>query len=194
MKNNRIYNFAFIISLLGHVILLIGMPAINLHSQNINEKEIELHIEIEKPKLLPKIEKLGNVKKIAKVETKEEIIEEPALKKAPQLKIEEIKESKDDEDEEAMFRYQDMIKRRIQEVRRYPRWAKRQGHEGFAEVSFVVLSDGSVQHVKIVRSSGFKILDNESLATINRAAPFQPIPVKNIPQTQMQVRIVFDLN
>ncbi len=96
-------------------------------------------------------------------------------------------------DTEKMLRYQDAVKQRIQSARRYPRWARRHGVEGAVGVSFLVLSDGSSKNIRLTRSSGYKILDEEALATIKRAGPFPPIPEKNIPRTRIHVSIVFNL-
>jgi len=96
--------------------------------------------------------------------------------------------------DEAMLRYQDMVKQRIEEVRRYPYWAKRQGIEGVVGLSFVVLSNGMSRDIEIVYSSGSMVLDEEAVETIERANLFPPIP-KGISTSfvQMEVSIIFTL-
>lgn len=94
--------------------------------------------------------------------------------------------------QEVILRYQDMVKQRIEKVKRYPSWAKRQGIEGTVYLSFTILSNGTSQDIKIVRPSGFKILDDEAVTTIQRANPFPPIPKEiGTPSVQMEVSIVF---
>ena len=199
MLNDKVIKIAFIISLAGHCLLL-GMPGINLSPLPVKEpEEIAIRIEIERPSILPKIDIMGEEKKLKEVMEKpkqsepeirpEEIIaEEPA--KAPMEEKIEITDSA----REAMLRYQDMIKQRIEEVRRYPYRAKRQGIEGMIDLSFIVLSNGISRDIEIVRSSGSKILDEEAVQTIKRANPFPPIPAEiKTPFIQMEVSIVFIL-
>jgi len=95
---------------------------------------------------------------------------------------------------EAMLRYQDMVKQRIENKRRYPAWAKRQGIEGIVHINFTVLSNGLSKDIKIARTSGFKILDEEATRNVKRANPFPPIP-ENIKESsiKMNVAIVYTL-
>jgi len=165
------------------------------------QEDISVRIEIEKPPLLPKIDTMGEEKKLKEVieEPKppepepeiepEEVVVEESIKEPVKEDIEVINPA-----QEAMLRYQDMVKQRIEEVRRYPSWAKRQGIEGVVHVSFTVLSNGVGQNVKIVRSSGSRILDEEAEATIERATPFPSVPKEiNDSSVQIEVSIVFAL-
>jgi len=56
----------------------------------------------------------------------------------------------------------------------YPTEARRNHQEGEVIVSFTLLSSGEVTDLVIVKSSGFKLLDDESLALIKRNAPNLP--------------------
>ncbi|HNZ32006.1 MAG TPA: energy transducer TonB [Smithellaceae bacterium] len=95
---------------------------------------------------------------------------------------------------EAMISYQDMVREKIEQAKIYPLWAKKQGIEGIAHICFTILSDGTGHNVKIVRSSGSNILDEEAVATVKRANPFPPIP-KKIKNTTIRVdlAIIFSL-
>lgn len=71
------------------------------------------------------------------------------------------------------------------EVARYPSEVLRKlrrvlrsttGHSGEVVVRFTVLTNGSVTGVSIGRSSGNAAVDEAGVATVNRAAPFPPIP------------------
>ncbi|MBA7677132.1 hypothetical protein ES703_85380 [subsurface metagenome] len=196
MLKDRVIRTTFIISLISHGLFL-GAPPFNVNSPKLERpKEITLQIEIEKPFLLPKIERMGKEKKIKEVIEKpepERQVEEVALREvSPQL----IKERVEvlNPANEAMLRYQDMVKQRIEEVRRYPDWAKEQRIEGVAHLEFVILANGNSQEIKLVHSSGSKILDQEAIATIKRASPFPPHP-KEIASSsiQMEVSLVFTL-
>lgn len=99
-----------------------------------------------------------------------------------------------DSEKEQMLRYQDMIKQKIEEARRYPLWAKRQGLEGKVYINFIVLADGLSRDIRVIRSDSSKFLDEEAVKTIKRAEPFPPIPKEiNTAQVQMEVAIVFSL-
>jgi len=204
MFGDRIMKVSFLISLSGHLLFL-GMPGFNLVLPHGFKKpeEVTVRIKIEKPPLLPKIDIMGEKKNIKEIieklkpperevlpQSEKEIVIEQPLEEPTEEDIEVIDPAK-----EAMLRYQDMVKQKIEEVRRYPSWAERQGIEGIVYLTFRILSDGLSQDVKIVRSSGSKILDEEAIATIKRANPFSSIPGEINPHfVQMEVSIVFTLN
>ncbi len=197
MQSDRTIRSAFLISLIGHCLFL-GVPGINMvSSQHKKPEDVAVRIEVEIPQLLPKIDVMGEEKKLkeivkeeeppgSKEENKEAVIEKPELPK-------EIVEVRNPQ-EEAMLRYQDMVKQRIEEARRYPSWAKRQRIEGVSCLRFTLLSNGEAQDIKIVRSSGFDILDKEAVSTVRRASPFKSIPEKfNCSTITMELAIVFRL-
>ena len=177
MFTDKVTRFTLLLSLTGHLLFL-GMPFELKPNSEIDENNKELkivYIEMQKPTLLPKIDVMGNEKKLKEVIERSESTEpEPA--------------------QEAMLRYQDMIKQKIEEIRRYPSRAKRQGIEGVVYINFIVLSNGLSRDIKIIRSSEFKILDEEAVKTIKRANPFPPIPREiNQDFVSIEVAIVFTL-
>lgn len=196
MSGDKLIRGAFYLSLTMHLLFL-NMPAFKLNFFNdFEEKEEELfvQIQIEEPLLLPKLEVMGEEMKI------EEIIEEPK----PELQPEEVVLEKPEPpkefvevinpQDEAMLRYQDTVKQRIEEARRYPYRAKKQGIEGEVGLKFSVLSNGFAQKIRIIHSSGFQMLDEEAIATIKRADPFPFIPGNiKATQVQMKVTIVFKI-
>lgn len=204
MLGNKVIRITFLISIVGHLLFL-GMPTEFKSSTSLPQRPYDLvvQIEIERPTLLPKIEKIGDEKKL------KEVVEElkpPKLEPLPELQPQEIvlrepepKPSKEvvaviDSAEEAMLRYQDMVKQRIQEVRRYPSWAKRQGFGGAVGLRFEILADGSAQEAELIQSSGFEILDQEAIATIVRASPFPPLPSElGQDLASVEVTIIFKL-
>ncbi len=96
---------------------------------------------------------------------------------------------------EAFLRYQDAVKRALQQSRRYPAWAKKQGYAGTVLLRFLVYRSGAVEGVRISRSSGYRILDEEASATVARAAPFAPAPAAlSGDRWEMRVAIVFSLD
>lgn len=193
---------AFLISFTGHCLLL-GAPGFNLRLPYQEKKpdEITINLEVERPALLPRIDTIGEERKFKKAEENPKQQESKQKPQAKETAVQDILKERLEEkvrvinpEEEAMLRYQDMIKQKIEEVRRYPLWAKTQGIEGAVYLSFVVLSDGASQGIKIIRSSGSKILDEEAMFSIKRASPFPPIPKEiEVSFAKMEVLIVFTL-
>jgi protein TonB len=211
MLPNRAFGTAFIISLLGHGLFLSALPFDIEPARPERSEELIFQMEIEEPALLPPIKKMGEEKKLANVEAKPkpEPLPEPGKTTLPEdpipqntkthrqaitvqpsrAKVEVLNSS-----EEAMLRYQDMVRQRLEEVREYPDWAKEQGIEGNSRLRFTILSDGSIHEVKLVDSSGSKILDREALATIKRASPFPAFPKAiTVSSIKMEVGLVFTL-
>ena len=79
------------------------------------------------------------------------------------------------------------IMRRIEKAKRYPRMARKMGTEGQATVRFRIKTDGKVEGVELMESSGSEILDQASLETVHRAAP---LPYKD---GWLKVVIVFKI-
>ncbi len=203
MLNNKVIRVASLISLMGHCLFL-GMPVFKPRLPYNKVTEIEVEVNIEEPYLLPEIDAIGKEKRLKEVTEEVEPVEpEPEFEKekiaektATEFKkeIEKAVLKNENPSDEEMFRYQDIVKQKIEKVRRYPCRAERRGVKGSVYLEFVILSDGIVSKVRLLRSSGFKILDNEAISIIKRAEPFPPIPEKmNITQVQMEITIVFDI-
>jgi len=64
----------------------------------------------------------------------------------------------------------------LERSKRYPAEARARGEQGTAELAFSVDRRGGVHHARIIRSSGSPLLDRETLAMIERAAPLPPPP------------------
>lgn len=64
------------------------------------------------------------------------------------------------------------IYRRIQRAKVYPLQAQKNGWEGVVQVSFQLIESGRLKEVKIVKSSGYPVLDEAALKTLHRAQPF----------------------
>lgn len=70
------------------------------------------------------------------------------------------------------------VRRMIEANKKYPTAAQAAGIEGRTSVRMVILKDGRLGKVEIVRSSGYEILDKAALQSVREAAPFPPIPEK----------------
>lgn len=202
MSNNKTIRSAFLISFACHLLLL-GTPGFNLnYSPKVErQKEVVLEIEIEKPLLLPEIKHLGQEKKLKDIIEKEEqsdleskplptqedmvdIFEKPLQKKLEVLNSQ----------QEAMLRYQDMVKQKIESNRHYPLRAQRIRLEGVVNLAFVINSDGNSRNIRVISSSGSKFLDTQALNTIRKANPFRPLPKEiNRSSVEICVAIVYSL-
>lgn len=84
------------------------------------------------------------------------------------------------------------IKRKIELVWQYPYEAAVQGIQGELQIDFVIARSGKLESVELVRGSGHKILDEEAVRSIRKAAPFDPIPAEyRIPDLKIRGRFVY---
>jgi len=84
------------------------------------------------------------------------------------------------------------IKRKIELVWQYPYEAATAGIQGELTIDFVIARSGAVNSIELVRGSGSKILDDEAIRSIRKAAPFDPIPAQyKIPSLQIRGRFVY---
>ena len=72
------------------------------------------------------------------------------------------------------------IKHIIEQNISYPQRAQRMGWTGRVVVSFDVLKNGHVQDIRIVKSSGYELLDSNLVETIRKVEPFPRPPVSVI--------------
>jgi protein TonB len=90
--------------------------------------------------------------------------------------------------------YFEMLNLRIHSFKEYPESAKSRRLEGRVRVQFVVLKDGTLLDIKILKSSRHRKLDEAAIAAIKRAAPFPKPPVFLFkPPLTMQISILFEL-
>lgn len=68
----------------------------------------------------------------------------------------------------------------------YPEAARRQGVEGSLVLSVDILADGSVDQIRVLRSSGHDLLDEAAVRIVRLSAPFAPLP----PEITEQVDIL----
>jgi TonB family protein len=70
------------------------------------------------------------------------------------------------------------MRRAIGEKWHYPLEAVRQNRQGTVEVDFKIQKNGRASDVKVVRSSGYKELDEAIMQAIWAAQPFLPLPAE----------------
>jgi protein TonB len=81
-----------------------------------------------------------------------------------------------DTDEFKFISYNRWLKIKVESVLHYPELAAVSGYQGTMYIKFDILKDGSLGSVEMLKSSGYKILDDEAVRSIRASAPFQPLP------------------
>lgn len=72
--------------------------------------------------------------------------------------------------------YFNKIKQSIESQWEYPEIALRYGLQGKLSLQFTIAKNGQLEQLRLTRSSGSQLLDEEALRAIKAAAPFPPIP------------------
>jgi len=78
--------------------------------------------------------------------------------------------------QQALSLWQAQLLAHLQRYRRYPRQAERLRQQGISHVHFLVDRQGRISQPRIERASGYRLLDEETLATVRRASPAPPPP------------------
>jgi protein TonB len=79
-------------------------------------------------------------------------------------------------DSNAVPNWKSLLVATLERNKRYPSEAQSRGEHGVAQLAFSVDRRGGVHGARIVRSSGSSLLDRETLAMLERAAPLPPPP------------------
>lgn len=82
----------------------------------------------------------------------------------------------------------EIIRGNIERVKSYPVLARKRGIEGTVYISFSIGPEGELQELKILKGSGFRILDNATVDIVKRAAPFPHV------EYPVEVPVVFKLD
>ncbi len=72
--------------------------------------------------------------------------------------------------------YTSAIRKGLQLVWTYPAEAARRGIQGSVDVVFGINPKGEVSRIRVIKSSGHKILDNDIVEALQLASPFAPPP------------------
>ncbi len=100
-----------------------------------------------------------------------------------------------DTDEFKFMSYNRWLKIKVESVLRYPELAAISGYQGTLYIKFDILKNGSLGDVELLKSSGYKILDDEALRSIRDSAPFQPLPEEwNMDRYSIRAAVIFYMN
>lgn len=90
--------------------------------------------------------------------------------------------------------YLALIRELLEQNKDYPLWAQRNNWEGTVWLRFIVLQDGLVEDVKIMRPSGVGLLDEAAERTVRRIGRFPSIPKElAMGRLSLDVPLVFRL-
>lgn len=84
------------------------------------------------------------------------------------------------------------MKRQIESVWTYPKESQYRGEYGTLFLVFTIKSDGYLEGVQLINSSGYARLDNEAIRAINAAAPFAPFPASWGGLEKLNIRATFE--
>lgn len=90
-------------------------------------------------------------------------------------------------------RYLRSVRKRLEEVKRYPRLARRRGTEGTTTIAIDINRDGRPSKVAISSSSGSELLDIEAEEMVERAAPFDPLPTE-VEESSLRIVVPVSFN
>ena len=72
--------------------------------------------------------------------------------------------------------YMRLLKQKIESIWEYPDEMARRGISGDLFVTFIINKDGSLRDVRLVRTSGYRELDDAAIKALRDAQPFWPLP------------------
>jgi periplasmic protein TonB len=100
-----------------------------------------------------------------------------------------------DTDEFKFMSYNRWLTIKIESILRYPELAAVSGYHGMVFIRFDIMKDGSLGAIELLKSSGYKILDDEALRSIRDSAPFQPLPAEwDMDRYPIRAVVIFYMN
>ena len=75
-----------------------------------------------------------------------------------------------------MSKLSEQMVRKIEWAWVYPQEAQRMGQQGMLTLTFTILRSGKLKEVKLIRSSGYRLLDHAAMQAIRDAAAYPPMP------------------
>lgn len=72
--------------------------------------------------------------------------------------------------------YMDMLKQKVESIWDYPVQAARQGIYGDLVIRFVIRRDGTLGEVKVLKTSGHRLLDDAAVKALRSGVPYWPLP------------------
>lgn len=178
----------FFVSLTAHTGLI--SSGMFLSDPAMRDKPLEVSFEVEE-EILPRQYEIREEKKIGPPVVEEKEIVKPAADETI-LERKPVIPPEDEKSKKSLLRYQDSIKQKIQQEKKYPRRSLRAGHEGSVKITFFVLPSGQIRDLRLLGSSGFEELDKEALSAAGKASPFPAFPSGlYADELQFEIEIIF---
>jgi protein TonB len=80
-----------------------------------------------------------------------------------------------------------MLKDRIESVWKYPKEAARRRISGDLYIKFSIKKNGKLDEVEILRTSGYRVLDEAVVQALRHADPYWPLP-ENYEKDVLEIR------
>jgi protein TonB len=167
MPAKRILILFLLISLAGHLLLLLSLTGLNDIAGGGRNNDI-LTVDLKKP-WERSVENQEEKKKVESPQSP------PLLEEASGSEYPEKTVALDSRDYRYLA-YLRKIKKKIERIWMYPQKAFEQKEEGVAVVKFSITRSGALLEPFIITSSGSELLDGETLGTVKAAAPYDPLP------------------
>ncbi|MGW8272498.1 MAG: energy transducer TonB [Thermodesulfovibrionales bacterium] len=74
------------------------------------------------------------------------------------------------------YGYKSRLREKIESIWVYPREALQRGLYGDLVIEFTILKDGKLGAVRLLRTSGYKLLDDAAIKALRDGAPYWPLP------------------
>jgi TonB family protein len=163
-KRGRVMKTCLVVSLLLHACMLLGIQKafpVNWFPEPLRT----YHVELLRPPVDPLEDDEEGSTDLAKLKAEE---------KTPPEKAEDTISL--DTKDERYISYARIIKEELMRHWKYPHAAKENLIEGQVLVLFTLNRQGKLRDIKILNTSSYPVLDNETLRAIRTAAPFPPFP------------------
>lgn len=82
------------------------------------------------------------------------------------------------------------LRKQIEMTWVYPTLAARNGKQGNVFLEFSISKNGKASKIKVLRSSGYRILDDSIVQAIQEASPFAPLP-ESISKEELRITGTF---
>ncbi len=165
MDSKKIFLWPVIISLIGHVALIAVSSLVDLR-ENVRAAEL-FTVQLAAPEPAPRPEKEEKkVQEQKPIQSREEKAVPPGAEREDTVNI--------GSSDVKYASYLAGVKKKITSVWKYYKHME----QGTVVVKFTIDASGLLTQAELASSSGFENLDRETIKFIQRAAPFQPLPVE----------------
>lgn len=181
-------NFAWLLSILFHGLLLLGFCSIHF---TVQEKTGLPKVNVVQSYIVTESQKRKISQTHPKIETKKNIIKpENKLKKSHRKKMPVLK--KNSQKHLSIGKYNKLLlalHSAIQSNQQYPQNARFLQQRGVVTVGFKLMPSGKIVDVKLLSKSQFDLLNQAALCAVRHTSPFKTIlPVKPL---QLKIKLIF---